>query len=192
MLSAALLALGVIMLLDLAGTQVATSFYFSVPLAILGAGLVVGAWRGRARMLIALGIVLSICLAVTASIENRSPNDAGRSVTWQPASIAQLGNPYEIGMGNATLDLSAVDFAGSSTSVDVHVSVGNLDVVVPPDVDVTVQAKVDVGNAIVFGEQWGGINQPERAIVDDGADGSGGGELSVRATVDVGDLEVRR
>jgi hypothetical protein len=191
-LSGAVLALGVLMLLDLAGTPVAASVYFSVPLAIVGAGLVVGAWHGRARSLIAVGIVLSVGLAITASVENWSPTAANRSVTWRPASAEQLGNSYEISLGNATLDLSEVDFTGAAKSVDVRVSVGNLDVIVPAEVDVTVEAEVDVGTATVFDERWSGFGQPQRTVSDTGPDGAGGGELRITAAVDVGDLEVRR
>jgi hypothetical protein len=191
-LSVALVAVGVIMLFDVAGASVATSLYFSIPLAVVGGGLVLGAWRGRARALIAVGALLSVALAITASVENWRPIDASGTVTWRPTGIEQLDDGYEISFGDATLDMSAVDFTGTSRSVDVHVSVGNLDIVVPPGVDVTVQANVEVGNATVFGQQWGGINQSQRTISDDGADGSVGGELSIEATVDIGDLEVRR
>jgi hypothetical protein len=191
-MSGLLIALGVLMLLDLAGLPVAASFYFSVPLVIVGAGLVVGAWHGRARPLIAVGVVLSAGLAITVSIENWNPSAASRSVTWRPAAAEQMDNSYEINIGNATLDLSAVDFTRTTTSVDARVSVGNLDIIVPANVDVTVQASVDVGTASVFDERWSGLGQPERTVSDQGSDGAGGGQLRITATVDVGDLEVRR
>jgi hypothetical protein len=54
------------------------------------------------------------------------------------------------------------------------------------------QAEVGVGNANVFGSKWDGIGQPVHSFNDDGVDGAGGGQLTVQATVDVGNLEVRR
>jgi len=51
---------------------------------------------------------------------------------------------------------------------------------------------VDVGNANVLGTQWNGIGQSGRSVVDNGADGPGGGQLTINAFVDVGNLEVRR
>jgi predicted membrane protein len=103
-----------------------------------------------------------------------------------------LDRTYTLGLGSALLDLSGLDFAGRAESVDVSVDVGDLTIIVPPDVDVRAEATVDVGNVTLFGTSWGGIGQSTRTITDLGVDGPGGGELTIRGTVDVGDLEVRR
>lgn len=94
-------------------------------------------------------------------------------------------------MGNAVLDLSAVDFTGHNEAVEIRLGVGDLQVIVPSSVDVRATASVDVGNATLFGTRWGGIGQSERTVTDNGADGPGG-ELVIQAIVDVGDVEVRR
>ena len=161
-LSVALLALGVIALLDVAGAPITVSVYFSVSLAVIGAGLVLGAWHGHGRGLIAVGVLLSVGLAITASAETWSLTGQDRNVTWRPTSVQQLAGTYEIGIGSGVLDLSGVDFSGRSESIDVRVSVGDLHIIVPPNVDVEVQANVDVGNATVFGQSWGGINRSQR------------------------------
>ncbi len=187
----AVLALGVLGTIDLAGAAVAISAYLALPLAVIGLGLIVGAWYGRARWLIALGVLLSIALLIASVTERVVTN--GRSVTWRPTSIEQLDHTYTIDMGSALLDLSAVDFTGRSETIEVHVDVGDLTVILPSTVDTRVEVSVDVGNAGVFGTTWGGIGSSERTVTDDGVDGAGGGgELVLRATVDVGDLEVRR
>jgi hypothetical protein len=188
--SVAVLAVGVLAMVDLAGAHVIGSAYLALPLAVIGAGLVVGAWYGRARALIVFGAVLTVLLAIAGTAER--VNGANRNVTWRPTGIEQLDRSYTIGIGNAVLDLSGVSFVDRSVAVDVHVSVGNLTVIVPSTVDVTVDGKVNVGNARVFGEHWGGVDQPEHHVVDNGDDGPGGGDLVIRATVEVGDLEVRR
>lgn len=189
-LSLAALGLGLLGVVDLAGARIAGSAYLAVPLAVVGLGLLAGAWYGRARWLIAPGAVLSIALAVTGAAENLAATD--HSFTWRPTGIEQLQSSYTIDVGNAVLDLSAVDFTGQNRSVRVHVGVGNLTVVVPTDVDVRAEVEVDVGNADVLGRNWSGIGRSGRTVVDDGADGPGGGELDLQATVDVGDVEVRR
>jgi hypothetical protein len=189
--SVALIAVGALAVADLTGVPVAAGVYTALPLAVVGAGLVVGGWYGRAHALIALGAVLSIALALTTAAD-RSIGTAGGTVTWRPSGFEQLDSSYRIGVGNARLDLTGLDFTDRSSAVDVSVDVGNLTVLLPPNVDVAVEASVDVGNARVLGAQWNGIGQSERTITDDGADGPGGGRLSLRTTVDVGDLEVRR
>ena len=82
--------------------------------------------------------------------------------------------------------------ADLSYALSVEVGLGNLTVIVPANVDVRADARVDVGDATVFGTTWGGIGQPARTVEDDGTDGPGGGTLVIDATVDVGNLEVRR
>lgn len=189
--SVALIAVGVLGAADLAGARVPASAYLVLPLTVIGAGLVVGGWYGRARSLIVFGAILSVALAITSAAE-RGIGGASGTVTWQPTAFEQLDRTYTIGTGNARLDLSGVDFTDRSTAVEVSVGVGNLTVILPSNVDVTVEANVDIGNARVLGGQWNGINQGRRTVTDNGADGPGGGQLSLRASVDVGDLEVRR
>jgi hypothetical protein len=177
-------------MVDLAGARVPGAMYLAVPLAVVGLALVVGAWYGHARWLIALGAVLSLALGIAAAADR--VGGVERDVTWQPSSAEQLAPSYKVSMGNAVLDLSAVEFAGRSDAVVVRVDVGDLTVIVPPAVDVRATAGADVGDVTVFGTSWGGIGQPTRTISDTGSDGPGGGELVLEATVDVGNVEVRR
>ncbi len=182
-------AVGLLAAADLLGAAVPAMGYVALPLAIVGVGLVVGTWLGRARWLIVLGVIMSIALGIgTAASSAGSKGD----VTWQPMKVEQMEASYHINIGNVVLDLSAVNFAGQQKSLDVSVGAGNLTILLPSNVDVKLQAKVDVGNAEVFGSGWNGVGQPVHYFNDDGADGIGGGQLTVQATVDVGNLEVRR
>jgi hypothetical protein len=188
--SSALLALGVLGFVDLAGAAVDGSAYLALPLAVVGLGLVAGAWYGRARWLIAIGAVLTAALGIASAAEGLSAAD--RDVTWRPTSIEQVESSYTISAGNALLDLSDVDFDGQTRSVRVRVSVGNLTIIVPSTVDVRVTAEVDVGNADLLGTTWSGIGHDSHTVTDTGSDGPGGGQLIIEATVDIGDVEVRR
>lgn len=199
-LSLAVFAVGLVGLVDLAGAHLAVSVYVAVPLAVVAAGLILGAWYGRARVLIGVGAVLSVLLAMTMAAEG-APDGHGwgngwtgrhQPVTWQPASVQQLQSSYRMDTGNAGLDLSRVDFTGTSRSLDVHVSAGNLWIVLPSTVDVEIHSTVSIGNATVLGQRWNGIGQGEHSITDTGSDGPGGGSLTITATVNVGNLEVRR
>lgn len=189
-LSLALLAVGVIGLLDLSAVPVAAGAYLAVPLIIIGAALVVGTRYGRARWLIAPGIVLTVALVIATAVADVTVRR--QSVTWQPTSVGQLNQTYAIDMGDAILDLSKVDFAGGSYTVTAENQIGNLTVIVPPAVDVRADVRVDVGNADVFDTHWAGVGQSGRTVVDDGVDGPGGGALVIQAATDVGNVEVRR
>jgi hypothetical protein len=183
------LALGLLAVADLSGLKVRAMAYIALPLAIIGLGLVTGTWIGRARWLIVLGAILSIALGIGAAADSSASKG---EVRWTPVNAEQLESSYRIDIGNAVLDLSAVNFAGRQESIDVGVGAGNLTLLLPANVDVRLEAKVDVGNADVLGTKWNGVGQPTHYFNDDGADGAGGGRLTVRANVDVGNLEVRR
>jgi hypothetical protein len=189
-ISLAAIATGLLGIVDLAGAPIHASAYLAVPLATIGVGLLLGAWYGRARWLIAIGAVLTLGLGIATVSEGL--RDVGSSTTWSPTSIEQLQGTYTLGVGDAVLDMSALDFTGRSESVEVRLDIGDLTVIVPPTVDVRAEATVDVGNANVFGTGWGGIGNSSRTVTDQGPDGVGGGELVIRASVDVGNVEVRR
>ena len=188
--SAAVLAVGILGLVDVAGANIVASAYLAVGLAVIGAGLVIGAWYGRVRPLIVLGALVSVILIIVTAVERLATVD--HSVAWRPTSIEQLDSPYTVNVGEAVLDLSQVDFAGRSEELVVEVGAGSLTVIVPSTVDVRAEVEVDVGNAVVFGQQWSGVGQSRHTVTDTGNDGPGGGELTIRASVDVGDVEVRR
>jgi predicted membrane protein len=140
-----------------------------------------------------LGVVLSV-IGIIDSTDSRWWRDGG-SMTWTPASIDQLRDSYSHGAGEARLDLTAIDFApvANPVSVNVTLGVGNLKIIVPPHVDVTITAHVDAaGNANVFRESWNGLGMSSRTVTDTGADGPGGGELRINASVTAGNLEVHR
>jgi hypothetical protein len=185
-----LVAVGLLAVVDASGVAIPASAYIAVALTVVGAALVVGFRYGRARALIAVGAVLTVALGIAAGVEHVGPG--GQDVTWRPANVAQLDGNYEINIGDATLDLSAIDFTGRSANVTVHVAMGDLTVLLPSTVDVRTITQVDVGNAEVLGQHWSGIGQSEHVVTDHGRDGVGGGDLTLHATVDVGNLEVRR
>lgn len=189
--SLSVLAIGVLGIVDLSGVDVAASAYIALPLTVVGAGLLAGAWFGRSRWMIVIGVVLSVMLGIATTAEGLD-SVAQSTVTWRPTTLAQLNPTYKVDAGNAVLDLSTVELSEADKAVEVNVGVGNLTIIVAPDVDVRAEATVNIGNADVFGTHWAGAGQSTRTIADDGADGPGNGELVIHATVGVGNLEVRR
>jgi phage shock protein PspC (stress-responsive transcriptional regulator) len=189
-----LLVLGVVALVDVVGHErVPFAGYLAAALAAVGLGLVIGAWFGRARGLIALGIVLSVALAIAgAAGDMRGWRGSAGDITWQPATMAELSDRYEHGAGNVRLDLSQLDFTGQDKHVTVRLNVGDLRVIVPTNTDVEVTEKVNVGDATVFDQRFDGINTPRRTVTNNGPDGPGGGHLTLDVQLAAGNLEVTR
>ncbi|MEU9506764.1 PspC domain-containing protein [Micromonospora sp. NPDC048170] len=188
------LALGVVAVVDLLDVfDVGASAYFAATLATIGLGLVVGTWFGRARWLIALGLVAAAALGVATVAESYDRiRGVDGNVTWAPANHRDLALRYENSFGDAVLDLRAVDFDKKNTEITVSVNFGECTVVVPPNVDVTTVTDVNAGDAVVFGKRTGGLAGELREAADLGPDGPGGGTLRLYIHVNAGNLEVTR
>jgi phage shock protein PspC (stress-responsive transcriptional regulator) len=186
--------LGLIAALDLADVvPIGPSAYFAGVLVTAALGLLVGAWVGRARWLIAIGLVAALALGISTLAESPGIERLeGGPVTWRPTTVAELNDRYENNFGDATLDLRAVDLGAERREITAQVNFGRLVVLVPQDADVTAIADVNAGDARVFGQQWSGMHGSGREVTDLGPDGRGGGELQLFLHVNAGELEVQR
>ncbi|MEV4404877.1 PspC domain-containing protein [Actinoplanes sp. NPDC049598] len=187
---ALIVVMGVMALIDTAGANIAVSAYFAAALATIGAGLIVGAWLGRARGLIALGLVTSLGLLAATGSE-RWGDDVANSV-YRPTSPAQIADRYDFTLGDATLDLRQVDFAGQQQTITVTMKFGQVRVILPPTVDTTASLQVANGRAEIFGKTYEGESLNDEALTDLGPDGAGGGTLKLDLRLDAGNLEVHR
>ena len=95
------------------------------------AGLVLGAWYGRGRRLMAWGSAVAVALIVAASWSIPLKGGIGDR-TWAPDTIAEVrsDSPYRLAIGDGTLDLTAI-LPGESFEVEASVGLGQLTVLVP-------------------------------------------------------------
>ncbi len=187
---AVMLVIGLLAVLHQAGAYIPISAYFAAALATIGLGLVLGAWIGRARGLIALALLTTVGLVVTTSVD-RWGGELGNSV-YRPTTAHAIADRYDFTAGSATLDLRGVDFAGQQRTVIVTMNFGLLKVQLPSAVDTTAKLRVDNGQAAVFGNVYDGTAGNDRTLTDLGADGTGGGQLTLDLRLDTGNVEVTR
>lgn len=116
----------------------------------LGAGLVVGAWWGRARLLIVLGILLVPVMVVASMID--VPIRGSINGGYIDVRPRELRDEYTLLAGTMQLDLSRFDFGDTPTEIDVTFVAGDVEIYVPPGVEVEVNGEVDLGVADVFGD----------------------------------------
>ena len=128
-------------------------------LAILGLGILVGAWAGRARWLLWLAIPL-LFVTMIASFVPADPGAWRSGIeggvgdrTWAPTTVAEASVDHQLGIGSATLDLTDLVLPAGTTSVPVTagVGVGELVVLVPDDARVLVDADVQLGELRIDG-----------------------------------------
>jgi phage shock protein PspC (stress-responsive transcriptional regulator) len=186
-----LFVLGILALIDVAGASVSISAYFAAALVTLAAGLIVGAWIGRARGLIFLAILATLGLAVSSGNE-RWGGDF-RNEVLRPQSLAAVADNYDFRLGNETLDLRAVDFsAGPAQETTITMKAGQVRVLLPDNVDTTATVDVTRGRAQILGREFTGGDVGTQRVTDTGVDGPGGGTLLLNINLDAGNVEVTR
>ncbi|HEX6195385.1 MAG TPA: PspC domain-containing protein [Jiangellaceae bacterium] len=192
-LSVAAVALGILAIVDAAGPAIPASAYVALALAIIGAGLLIGAWFGRSRGLIALGLIGTlIALPVTAvgDVLDWDLTGEDRLITIDDAAELPEG-PQSHGMGRVVYDLTDLEFPPDDGRVlDISQNVGQLQIIVPPEVDVTLNASTGMGHIAAFDTDVGG--HQDITVTDAGPDGAGGGVLTLDLSLKLGEILVER
>lgn len=181
------LSLGTLGIVDAAGASVADSAYPALALGIIAAGLLVGAFIGRAGGLILLGfIALAVLLGTTAT-----DRWDGTSVRATPTSAADVESVYDMAAGEIIVDLTEVaDLeALDGRTVRFDGGAGRIEVRVPAQaLDVTVDAAVEGGGEIrAFGMRDDGWDSKLSATHDGGVDVP---SLHLDAELVFGEIEV--
>lgn len=191
-LSLTALVTGVLVLARVYGADgLSPSRIVAAALVVVGAGLVVGTWYGRARWLAVVGLLLCLALAATAAADaTTGPLRGGigeRSWAPSPGTTTQA---FRLGVGEATLDLTDLPEDGPHVTIDAHIGVGHLIVLVDDDVAVRMAAEIQVGELREFGETLGeGTDRVERTRSYGPA---GDPRVELDASVGAGQVEVRR
>ncbi|HTJ75619.1 MAG TPA: PspC domain-containing protein [Acidimicrobiales bacterium] len=172
--------------LGLVGVSATTGV--ALALLVTGVALMVGAWRGRAKWLIPLGLVLAVALAAASVIDVPVRGGSG-DVTFRPLTVSDVHTPYRLAAGNLVVDLSALHLDGATLTVVASVAAGHLDVIVPAGAAVQVDAHAGAGDLDLLGRHWDGLDVG-RQVSDPGAPDAG--LLVLRPRVGAGGVEVRR
>ena len=185
-----LLLLGMAAILDRLGFAELTPLS-GLGLVVLsaGIGLVVGTWFGRARGLIAMGLIGTLSLAAINSVQQLDLNLGGgfgeRQVDVD--DVAELDDSYELFAGSLVIDLRDLELDQDRT-VDAGLTFGELIVVVPDDLPVEVDASVAAGQLDVLGTVRDGTGLDMRVT----GGGDQAGTLSLTGDVVFGELTVER
>jgi hypothetical protein len=135
--------------------------------------------------LIATGIVLSVVLLLGSAIDFPIGGGAGER-TYRPPTAAALRSEYQLGVGELTLDLTALEGAippGERTRVEL--GIGEVVVIVPEGLTVGIRASAGLGSVVVFDVEEGGFDV-EQELLPDGA------VFELEVSVGLGEVEVRR
>ncbi|WP_245551121.1 PspC domain-containing protein [Nocardia paucivorans] len=119
----------------------------AVALAVIGIGLVIGAFRRRGHGLLVAAVPVA-GFVVMASVVG--PVDWEGAVMgerdWAPTTVADLRPQYTVTMGSGTLDLRGLTLT-EDRSVDVSVQMGQARVLLPENMTVRTECSVNMGEA---------------------------------------------
>jgi len=157
-LGAILVLIGVGWLLEaLDVADVPWRFLLPAALIIVGVALVLGARTGSHGGLVAVGVVLTVLVigagAIEALVDIPFAGGVGDK-THRPTGAVE--DEYRWGVGKLTLDLRDAD-ALAGEEIEASVVLGELIVLVPPDVPLAITAHSGVGDVVVLGDQSGGF-----------------------------------
>ncbi len=141
-LSVLAIAGGVAFLLDRSGEiDVRVSSALAVGLIVIGAVLILATWVGRARGLIAIGLVL-LPIAALAAVTLPFHKGLGQQ-RYAPIAAAEP-LVYDYGIGELTIDLRDLEHRGTA-DVRAALGIGSLVVIVPDDVTVDIHGEAGAG-----------------------------------------------
>jgi phage shock protein PspC (stress-responsive transcriptional regulator) len=190
--SAAVVVGALLALIDALGAHISGLAIFASMLAVLGIGMLVGGWRGRARWLIAPAIVLLLLVQGTAAVHHLAGSSGIGDRRWVPTAVTQS---YELGAGTGVIDLRKQKWP--SSDVAVKLGIGEITVLVPDDVTLVVDAQVGAGEIDLPGQrpQSGSsltVSTTVGPVSAPGPTNPVGTTVNLKADIGLGQLVVRR
>lgn len=157
----------------------------------VGVLMIAGAlWAGRrwSRMP-ELVIVAAVSILVLGFAAWLRPPLAGGFGTRdvRPRNVASIDRSYELAAGRLNIDLGQVDLGSRPRTLNASLGVGLMEIVVPDDVRVVLDAQVRGGQLCAFGVDDGGTDINRRV-----ATRGGSGVVNVHARLGLGRLLVSR
>ncbi|MFP3988446.1 PspC domain-containing protein [Streptomyces sp. E11-3] len=131
------------------GASLSTSLQTGLACALIvfGLGIAVSAFLGRTGVgSVILAVITAGLLAGAAALPANISTEWMRT-EWTPTAVADVRTTYELGTGDATLDLSGIKLSEDQTlHTGADVGAGRFKVVVPHNVTVRLKAEVGIGD----------------------------------------------
>lgn len=159
-------------------------------LVVVGAGLLVGALLGAGRGLAPVALALVPAVILASTFPDVSLRGAWGDRLVSPATAAEASGGFDHGVGKLTVDLQELP-AGAVATVPVELGVGHLEVLVPDDLDLVVEAKVGAGQLDLDERRTDGVRLEEVWTTSGGPEATGALRLELEVGVGHIDIETR-
>jgi len=126
-----------------------------------GLGVVLGILLTGLVLLVVLVIGGALLLLLGTGVDVNADFE-GISATYDPATIDEVPQNLDLGSGELVIDLSDIDSDdfiqnGEPTPIDIEMFAGEIEIVVPEDVEVDIDVSVTGGDINVFGDRRSGL-----------------------------------
>jgi phage shock protein PspC (stress-responsive transcriptional regulator) len=155
---------------------------------VTGLALIATAFVGGMRWLIVPALALVLPLGLVAAADIDLDGGVGQR-EYRPATMSELRDQYQIGIGDLDVDLTELDLPSGRTDVKVDVGLGEAVVWVPRGACVTSDVEIGAGAADVFDRDNDGVDV---AFAQTGTPPAGRPVLHIEADVGLGVLEIVR
>jgi hypothetical protein len=183
------IALGVLALLDNTTTLVdpATRHYLALAMTILGIGLLVGAFAGRARWLALVGLLGLPILFGSPALEYDFDDWNAATVSQTPTTFADLDGIYEHSIGELVIDLRELPWDGELVELDASLGIGELRILLPETISIIGHAEASIGHVEFDNRQSSGLS-PNLPFDVTGTEGT----LELSASLGIGEIDIDR
>jgi len=185
-----LISLGVLAILDnIPGVPIEPEprHYMALAVTILGLGLMVGGFIGKARWLILLGVIMVPTMLFSPVFEYEW-NTENFNRTVQPDDFGALQESYNLEVGTLRIDLTALPWDGEVVDLEATVDAGNIEILLPEGVGLVGEVSADAGRVAIPGRESSGLGGPTLQFDNPGETGT----VNLDASVDLGNIQVSR
>jgi hypothetical protein len=141
----------------------------ALALTVLGIGLIVGAWWGRARWLIWIGVLMFpfVTFFSLVNLSMVSLDGEVGELNLRPVDQVDMAGGYELLAAEALIDLRDFEFSpGEDARLSIDMAAGETTVRIPRDVYVDADLSLQVGEVVFFDSRHTG--QGVRVVDTDG------------------------
>jgi hypothetical protein len=148
-LSIAFLVVGTMILVGNLGTaEITVGQMAAAGLFVAGLGLVVGAWWGRSRFLVVVGIVM-IPLVIAGGFMHFPLRGSLGDIWINARTIADVSPRYEMLFGSMYMDLVDMREFEGTKEIDISVAAGQTTIFVPRRMSLTINGHIEYGRAAI-------------------------------------------
>lgn len=128
--------------------------------AVLGLGILISGLRGRTPGILSFFAVVALIIGGIFNVVQNGDRFRSQQVDWTPVSIEQARHGFDITGRRGTVDLTRLNVTAPLTSdvvIPLDITASNVDVIIPDNVPVKIEADMTMGNLNEGAEHHGGM-----------------------------------